>query len=424
MRIVLRMVLPSMMPEEVCAMAELLVRVSRSDEALLRRAFGMDPFQTRWASRPDRVVVDAHVPPRARQICATARAAGVGYLIDPQTYFFQDVQPGTDRWAALPFGIPRALTPEEACRPEFLNDLTHRVIDYQLHYQATALIPPYVYIDRPGSEWIDVQAAMWTTAREYLDSLSVALPVVAVTGLGWRMLHPTQGVEALGPVLRALVDLAPREVALAVSKVDQGAQPEVRAIELVSLIERLANDYAVLLWQQGRLGELAVAAGAHGYETGVGWRETCNLPQVMGARRRTSESNGFTPRPVYVAPLGQSIARRSLDELRGHRDVWTRLICTDLDCCPAGGAAFVERGPDHTIIQRASRLRSLEAIDQPVWRWQNLAEHSQHGLELAARINRLHATGSLTHRVNTNALQSILTVSDRRRRDRRSSVTA
>jgi hypothetical protein len=71
-------------------------------------------------------------------------------------------------------------------------------------------------------------------------------------------------------MLRALVDLNPREVALAVSKVDQGAHPDERATELVMLIERLASDYPVLLWQQGKLGELAVAVGARGYETGVG----------------------------------------------------------------------------------------------------------------------------------------------------------
>jgi hypothetical protein len=314
--------------------------------------------------------------------------------------------------------------PEEARRPEFLNDLTHRVLDYQIHYQATALIPPYVHVDSPGSEWIDVQAAMWIAAREYLDALSVALPVIAVTGIGWRMLHPTQGMKAMAPMLRALVDLNPREVALAVSKVDQGAHPEERVTELVMLIERLASDYPLLLWQQGRLGELAVAAGARGYETGVGWRETCNLPQTMSSRRREPATNGFTPRPVFVAPLGQSITRRTLDELRGHRDIWTRLICTDLSCCPGGGAAFLDRGRDHTIIQRASRLNALVAIDRSVWRWQNLAEHSQRGLDLAARINRLHASGALTHRVNTNALEAVLAVSDRRRRDQRTSVTA
>ena len=405
-------------------MAELLIRASPQDETLLRKAFGTDFQHTRWAVRPDRIVVDAHVPLRSKKISATARAAGVGYLIDPQTYFFQDNQPAGDRWAELPFGIPRALTPEEATRPGFLADLTHRVLDYQLRYDATALIPPYVHIDRPGSEWVDVQAAMWDHAVEYLDTLSVGLPVVAVMALGWRMLHPTQGIEALAPALRALADLAPRELALATSKADQGAHPEERAIELVLMIERLSNDYAVLLWQQGRLGELAVAAGARGYETGVGWRERCDLLATMRSRRHQPEPGGFSPRPVYVSSLGQSIPRRSLDELRQHRDVWTRLICTDLDCCPAGGSALIENGAAHTVIQRARRIRDLGAIDRSVWRWQILAEHSEQGLELAARINRLRAAGALTYRINTGSLHAIRAVSDRRRQDGRSTGIA
>jgi hypothetical protein len=404
--------------------AELLVRASTLDQALLRKAFGLDSQHTRWAMRPDRIVVDAHVPLQTAQICETARAAGVAYLIDPQTFFFQGEQPAGDRWAGLPYGIPRALTSEEASRPAFVADLTHRVLDYQLRHEATALIPPYAHIDRPGSEWIDVQAAIWEYAREYLDTGSIALPVVAVMALGWRMLHPIRGVEALGPALASLVDLAPHEIALAASKVDQGAHPEERVMDLVLMIERLSSDYQVLLWQHGRLGELGVSAGAHGYETGVGWRERCDLLTSLGGRRRPRVKGSFSPRPVFVAALGQSLPRRSLEELRQHRDVWTRLICTDVDCCPSGGPAFIENRPAHTVVQRARSLRELDAIDRSVWRWQNLADKSERSLELAARINRLESTGAVSHRVNTDALGAIKAVSDRRRQDARSSGAA
>ena len=149
----------------------------------------------------------------------------------------------------------------------FLSDLTRRAIDYQVVHGATAIIPPYVHIDRPGSEWIDVQAAMWDYAREYLDNEAIALPVLAVMAVGWRMLRPVNGTRALGPMMRALTELAPREVALAASKVDDGAHPDERAMDLVLMVEQLRNDYSVVLWQQGRLGELGIAAGAQGYET-------------------------------------------------------------------------------------------------------------------------------------------------------------
>ncbi|WP_431236160.1 hypothetical protein ACQ856_29070 (plasmid) [Mycolicibacterium psychrotolerans] len=404
-------------------MVELLIRASLNDRALLRRAFGINVQSARWAMRPDRIVVDAHVPMRSNEICDIAQAAGVGYLIDPLTHLFQDHQPTADRWAQLPFGLARALTPEEASRPAFIEDLTHRVLDYQLRHNATALIPPYVYVDRPGSEWVDVQATMWQSARHYLDARSVALPITAVVALGWRMLHPTQGFDAPGPAERALVALRPREIAIAASKADDGIHPEERAMDLALMVERLSVNFDVLLWQQGRLGELAVAAGARGYETGVGWRERCDMPAAMRSRR-DPDPGYFPPRPVYVAALGQSVARRSLDEWRQHRDIWTQLICTDANCCPTGGSGFIDNAAAHTIIQRAGRLRELAAIDRPVWRWQNLAERAERGLAVSERINRLKAAGAVTSRVNTGPLEAIRAVSDQRRHDQRSSGIA
>jgi hypothetical protein len=80
------------------------------------------------------------------------------------------------------------------------------------------------------------------------------------------MLQPINGTHAHGPMMRALAELAPREVAA--SKVDAGAHPDERAMDLVLMVEQLSNDHLVVLWQQGRLGELAIAAGAQGYETG------------------------------------------------------------------------------------------------------------------------------------------------------------
>ena len=42
----------------------------------------------------------------------------------------------------------------------------------------------------------------------------------------------------------------------------------------------------MLAWQQGLLGEACVALGARGYETGLGWREACDLRKAMSSRAR------------------------------------------------------------------------------------------------------------------------------------------
>ena len=194
--------------------------------------------------------------------------------------------------------------------------------------------------------------------------------------------------------------------------------------DLVLMVEQLRNDHSVLLWQQGRLGELGIAAGAQGYETGIGWRERCDLPATMSSRRRAQSGGSRSGRPVFVAPLGRSVDKRSLEEICHHRDIWTRLICTDTDCCPDGGRAILDNGRGHTVVQRARRLSELGRIETPVWRWQNLAEAADRGLELASRINRLAHTSSSITRVDTRALFAISSVSHLRRLDQRASGVA
>jgi len=96
-------------------MAELLIRASSQDGALLRRIYGFDG-QPPAPARPDRIVVDAHVPlgRHGTGIAATARRAGIPLLIDPQTFYLQGIQHPDDRWARLPYGRAEMYTPEQA----------------------------------------------------------------------------------------------------------------------------------------------------------------------------------------------------------------------------------------------------------------------------------------------------------------------
>jgi hypothetical protein len=128
-------------------------------------------------------------------------------------------------------------------------------------------------------------------------------------------------------------------------------------------------------------------------------------------------------RYVLTSRIGRTVAwsvdKRSLEEICHHRDIWTRLICTDTDCCPDGGRAILDNGRGHTVVQRARRLSELGRIETPVWRWQNLAEAADRGLELASRINRLAQTSSSITRVDTRALFAVSSVSHLRRLDTR-----
>lgn len=80
-------------------MAELLIRASSQDGALLRRIYGMDGGSAAPA-RPDRIVVDAHTPVMKTDILSTARRAGTPLLIDPQTYYLHGLSTPTIRGPA------------------------------------------------------------------------------------------------------------------------------------------------------------------------------------------------------------------------------------------------------------------------------------------------------------------------------------
>ena len=147
-------------------------------------------------------------------------------------------------------------------------------------------------------------------------------------------------------------------------------------------------------------------------------------PGTRRRRRRAEATDGRWKSCAPVAVRGGRRRRRSLQEIRQHRDVWTHLICTDADCCPTGGRSLLENDHTHAIVQRVRRLRELDAIDRPVWRWQNLVDASDGGLELAARINRLASAGAVTDRVDTHSLFAINSVSHLRRLDSRSSGVA
>jgi hypothetical protein len=401
-------------------MAELLIRASTQDAALLRRIYGLDGRKPA-AARPARIVVDAHVPASSRGdgVVTAARRAGVPLLIDPQTFYLQSAQHAGASWALLPYGQSNQLSPADfdAFAQE---DLVARVIDYQVSHGATAIIPPYVHLDRFNSEWINVQAGLWHRTRKHLEREKISLPVTAVLAVGWRLLQPVQGPAALAPALAALSALTPREIALAASKADQGLHTHDRVMDLVLMIERLRRNYPVIAWQQGHLGEISVAAGAVGYECGIGWREGCDLGTAANAHRKSPSSGPRAARPVFVPKLGRSIPKRSLEAIRKHRDLWMRMICLDAGCCPPGGSGLLGDARAHTVTQRARSLDQTAQIDRPVWRWQHLADIADDGLDLATRINRRAQTEPAILQVNTLALAAISAVSHTRRADIRS----
>lgn len=390
-------------------MAELLIRAGAQDVALMQRVLAGPLGQ-----RPSRVVIDAHVALSAPAIAVAAATAGVPFLIDPQTHYLQGIQHVADPWGLLPFTDRVANSPSDLLRPGRAAAMAAGVIDYQLAHDATALIVPYVHIEAADDGWLEVQAALWRATRRVLDERGIHLPLMAVVALGWRLLDRSTWPGALGPLRREMTALAPNEVAVAASKVDQGAQPGQRLAALISVIRRFAYEYPVIAWQQGALGEAAVASGAAGYETGIGWRERCDLRSALNAHRRPPESGGMA-RPVYVDAVKRGVDKRAIRALMDNPRISAMLTCLHINCCPGGRSDLLADPRQHAITTRLRSLAELTQPAQPAWRWNHLAQGARHGLELATRINS--ATAGLTGvpRLHVEALQATFEIAEHQR---------
>lgn len=405
-------------------MPELIIRAGTQDAALMRRTFGLDGGPAApWL--PSRVVVDAHVPLATADVARTTRRGGVPFLVDPQTHYLQDEQHSAFAWAKVPYGISRRVAPAEMSSPAAVERLVAECVDHQLGAGATMIIPPYVHLERTDSAWIDVQARLWRATREHLQRERISLDVLALVAVGWRMLHPIQGRAALAPASHALHDLRPAEVAVAASRAHLGVHADERLHDLLMFIEWLSERWPVIMWQQGLLGEACVVAGAIGYETGIGWREQCDLLSSMASHRRPPGPSAHPgARPVYIDALKRSVPKRSLEHIRHHRAVWSRLLCIDRRCCPPAGDGMLRDARQHSINARARSLSTLSRAQTSQWQWAQLGDDTRYGLELAARMNSLAGSQQQIQKIDDTALRAVHAIAEQRRFRRRLRATA
>lgn len=414
------------MVDEHAPTSSFTLRVAANDGAWLGQLYGLMPDSPKSTFVPDRLVVDAHVPltTSGASLSAVARLAGVPFLVDPETYYLQDIQDPSAPWCKTPFGSTKAHSPTELLNPAFQEDLVSKVVDYQLEQGATAIIAPYIHIERPDDGWIWVQRDLWHHTRTYLRQSGINLPVVAVLALGWRCLQPAT-FRHLAPLWEPLSTLGPQEVALAASKSHLGAHPEDRIADLLMFVQRLADAYSITMWQQGLLGEACVIAGASGYECGAGWRESCDLRNRMATYRRP-RSGHPAARPVYISALGRSIPKKRLELARQKRPLWGRLICSFADCCAPNGQDLLQDARSHDVVARVRELVALSTTSAVNWRWNRIAQRLEEGLVVAEQLNSLAPSSSATPQIDLGGLRALYHVADvrRSRRGRRVRRTA
>lgn len=376
-------------------MPELLIRPSGGDVALVERLYA--PGAIGMAS-PQRLVLDAVTAMRRPGFALVARRAGVPVLVDPQTTYLQARQHDGDEWADLPYGTSEQLSASQLLDPARQRQVVEASVRHQLQHGATAVLAPSVHIATLDEGLIQVQQQMLARTRRYLDSEGLRLPLIAVLDVGWRLLDRTSWPTGLGALAVAADGAQVDEIALAGSNVAGGVRPAGRLAGLTASIEMCAGFAPVIAWRQGLFGEACVAAGAIGYETGIGWLERYDAKARMADRRapapERTEEDRRSGRPVYIQALGRSIPLATVKALTRHRGVAADLPCDDLYCCPDGVAGLVRDSRAHALRARARSLNAVATTDRS-FRWRMLSARAEIGLDLARRINVIAAREKL-----------------------------
>lgn len=352
-----------------------------------------DPSRPGWCSTR---------PPPPKDSWAAVRVAGLPLLIDPLTYYLQDHQaPGT-AWSRLPYAQLAALRPTDFT-DRFIDQLIDDTVQFQLDHGSTMIIPPYVHVERADSGWTDVQVTLFHRAAVRLAETRV--PILGAVAISWRLAAHHTWDDVLEPVLAAAAALPVSELALAVSKADQGTHPDRRLADLAHTVQRVAQIAPVIAWQQSAYGETHVLAGARAYETGIGWRQRCDLQTTM-RNQRNQPTPGPRPTPVYIAPLRRSVLKRSLEILAERRALPADFLCTSPGCCPPGVDGLLgSHRREHAVRSRVRQLKALDAIGGQPWRWLATANEAARGASLIQRVNRL----GLLHPIESAALQAVHT---------------
>lgn len=304
-------------------MPELMIRPSHNDHRVVRSLLS-GSFD--GAGPPiGGLVLDAPLAAREAAYRHHASTAGVALLIDPLTHLAQSAQPAEDSWARLRLAPTRALSPAELQTGSGeMRTLVMRTVDFQIDHGATAVIPPYVMLGNVGDGWLDAQIALLDATAGYLLSSGFTLPIWCVLALSWRLLSRQTWPAVLSPLLCAAGRLEPAYIGLAATKVTDGVRPAERLAALLAVSAHVGRTHAVLGWRQGRVGEAMVADGAAGYETGIGWRETCDLRADMRSRQSAASGGGYRPR--YVASIRRGVDPRVLSR-QSATVMWSGTCC-------------------------------------------------------------------------------------------------
>lgn len=401
----------------------LFVRAGHSDnrviEELLAPATAGLPFGGR--NVPMRaIVVDAPTAAVQPAFREAAEAAGIPLLIDPLTHLLQYEQAPDNSWAGLPYADAQLRSPRDFVDSAVIDELISSSVTFQIEHGASVLIPPYFHLTSPDDPWFNVVLRANQRTRQYLRAEGIDLPVAPLlAGALQKFGNQASWSKGIDRFLRSIEDMHVRYVpmALSASRNTQG-DTEDRIGAYLATIRHVSAVADTVAWRQGQYGLAALAAGAVGYQTGMGIDERCDLAAHARSRRPrqpTDEDDNGGPRSskrIYLAEFGRSVPARVADVLMNNGHLRGSLVCADPSCCRDGYTSMRTDWRQHAVRSRAAIAAELERMPNAAWRLNHVARQAERAAEDARMANDILSKAGERERLPETSFRSLATVID------------
>jgi len=397
--------------------AELLIRPGINDHPVIEELLAPDSTTMLLpgdARRPiDRLIADAHIAQRRPQLRLAAESAGIPYLIDPLTHFWQTDLRESDKLTALPYGSSMAKVSEDFTDPLRRESLIAAVMDFQVAHGATQLIAPYLYARSPQEELFTRTLELLEATRRRMDRVGLHLPLMAVLMVAHRgFAAPSTWSEGIDRFARRARELGVAATAIGFSPITpRDAYGKLLATFAATARVKQVSELPTYAWRDGIYGAGLTGAGIDGYETGIATSEACNIPRSLGSRRPTpspKKSGGNAP-GIFIDTLGRSVPAR-VGKLLLDSSLRVRVMCDDERCCPDGPASTTAHPREHAVRMRARQLRSQQALPHVNWRLHQLAKDAKAGSTLTLQANQILQAGGMRERLPATGLDAMTKV--------------
>jgi hypothetical protein len=358
----------------------------------------------------DRVVADAHVAVKRPQLARAAASAGVPYMVDPLTHFWQTDLRDSDALAALPYGSSVARVSEDFTNPLTREELLAGVLDFEVDRGATIIVAPYLYARTPEDEWFQRSMELLEATRRRMDRTGLRLPLFAILTVGHQGFAPSSTWSAeIDRFAGQAAEIGAAGIGVSFSP----TTPKDRYGKMLATFAATAqikqvSGLPVYAWRAGLYGAGLTAAGIDGYETGIATSEACNIMRSLTSRRPKvdkKKSGGNAP-GIFIDTLGRSVPANVGKLLLGS-SLKARVICDDERCCPDGATSTTARPRQHAVRMRSRQLHSQDALPHVSWRLHQLSKDTTAGSTLILQANQILDAAGMKERLPSTGLDAM-----------------